>query len=133
MPLVMPQEGRTLMLNRLFGKAATGDLTLKLFQNNYTPVDTSNNAAFTEATFPGYAAITLLNANVTVTPATDNSSAAAPQQTFTATGAGTSVYGYYVVSGTTVVFAERFTDGPYAISNSGDNVKVTMNFNTARQ
>jgi septal ring factor EnvC (AmiA/AmiB activator) len=40
------------------------------------------------------------------------------------------VYGYYVnrTTGNTIGWAERFSDGPYQITNNGDQIKVTPNF-----
>ncbi len=129
MAVVTPAAGEAIVLNRLFGKSTTGDLTLRLYENSVSLADGTVIGDFTEATFPGYSAITLANASVTVADNAGTETASYPQQTFTATGSGNSVYGYYVTDGSTqVVFAEVFSDGPYAISNSGDNVKVTVNY-----
>ena len=129
MAIVTPAEGEAVILNRMLGKSATADLTLRLYENDYTPVDGSTYANFTTATFPGYAADVLENASWTVSDVAGTETASYPEVTFTASGSGTSVYGYYVTVGTsTVVFAERFSDGPYTIANSGDTVNVTLSF-----
>lgn len=128
MALKVPQSGRKIALGAMLNKTAPQDLTLKLFKNNVTPGDTDTAATFTESDFTGYAAINLTAANWTITDANPES-AAYPQQTFTSSAAQVvqQAYGYFVVQVTSglLVYAERFTDGPYPISNNGDNVKVT--------
>lgn len=121
-----PNVGAQLILEVALNKTAQANATLKLFQNDYTPVETSTNAAFTEATFTGYSAITLTGASWSVTNA-DPAVASYAQQTFTSSAGSQSqpIYGYYIVVGTVVVFAERFSDGPYTIVNNGDQIKVT--------
>lgn len=126
MTLLVPNAGANEMLARAVNKNASDNLKLRLYENNYTPVEASVVGDFTEATFSGYAAITLTGASWTMTTA-DPAVADYAQQTFTATAAGNSVYGYYVTNnaGTICVWAERFTDGPYTITGNGDVVKVT--------
>jgi hypothetical protein len=48
------------------------------------------------------------------------------QQTWTFTGALGNVYGYYTTRASSgdLVYAERFTDGPYNIVNNGDQIKL---------
>jgi hypothetical protein len=43
------------------------------------------------------------------------------------------VYGYFVVQTTSgiLLWAERFSDGPYPIANNGDQIKVTPRFELA--
>jgi hypothetical protein len=51
------------------------------------------------------------------------------QQTFTSTAGSQSesVYGYFVIQTTsgTLMWAERFPDGPYVIVNNGDAIQIT--------
>lgn len=56
-----------------------------------------------------------------------SSAATYAQQTFTFTGALGNVYGYYLnrTTGTDLMVAERFSDGPYNITANGDQIKVT--------
>jgi hypothetical protein len=114
--------------------ASTQNLTLRLYSNNYTPVEASTYASFTEATFTGYSAAALTAGSWTITAA-DPSTAAYPQVTFTSTAGSQNqnIYGYYVTraTGPEVVFAELFTDGPYNIANNGDAIKITLNFTMA--
>lgn len=129
MTLVVPNASARECLGRIVNKNTPDDLKLRLFENNYTPVEASVVGDFTEATFSGYAAITLTGASWTLTTA-DPAVADYAQQTFTASAAGNSVYGYYVTNnaGTVLMWAERFTDGPYTITGNGDVVKVTPTF-----
>lgn len=57
------------------------------------------------------------------------SEGAYPEQTFTSSAnqASQSNYGYFVVQQTSgiILWAERFTDGPYNIVNLNDAIKVT--------
>jgi len=134
MTLVLPNVGETFLLNLMTNNASTQNLTLRLYSNNYTPVEASTYASFTEATFTGYSAEALTAGSWTITAA-DPSTAAYPQVTFTSSAGSQNqdIYGYYVTraTGPEVVFAELFTDGPYNIANNGDAIKVTLNFTMA--
>lgn len=128
MALVVSNVSEGLALEKIVNKSAGENLVLKLYQNNYTPVEGSTAVNFTEATFAGYAAITLVGANWTITTG-DPTYASYAQQTFTrtSTGAVQNIYGYFLVglgSGT-LYWAELFTDGPYPVTNNTDAVKVT--------
>lgn len=127
MALVVPNGAEVIALSYFTGKtASTEPLTLRLFTNNVTPGETDTAATFTEASGNGYAAIPLSGAGWTVTPGAPTS-AAHSQQTFTFTGALGNVYGYYLTRTTSgdLAYAERFSDGPYAIANNGDQIKIT--------
>lgn len=126
MALLVPDVGEVEMLSRIVNKKATGDLKLHLYSNNYTPVEGSLLANFTECNAAGYAAITLTGASWTVATTTGTTEATYAQQTFTFTAAQT-VYGYYITdSGSTIlVWAELFTGAPFNIPSGGGSVKVT--------
>jgi hypothetical protein len=131
MALLLPNNGEGDALAAIVGKAAAENLVLRLYTNDITPSETDTTATYTEATFTGYAAITLTASSWTVTEGAPGN-AAYPQQTFTSSAdqAPQSVYGYYftrVTSGR-LAWAERFPSGPYVIANNGDNVKVTPKF-----
>lgn len=131
MALVLTNNGEGDALAAIVGKAAAENLVLHLYTNDVTPGETDTTASYTEATFTGYAAITLTAANWVVTEGAP-SNAAYPQQTFTSSADQTSqaVYGYYLTRVTSgrIAWAERFPSGPYVIANNGDNIKVTLNF-----
>ena len=131
MALVLTDVGADNMLKAYLNNdwpTAGNNLTLDLYTNNYTPVDTSANANFTVAAGGGYAQKTLDHGNWTVTPGNDPSDAVYAQQTFTFTGnltGNASVYGYYVKDeDDSVIWAEEFAS-PFTPANNGDNIKIT--------
>jgi len=128
MPGLLVNQGERIMLEALVNKTAPQTLVLRLFKNNWTPVETDTEAAATEATFTGYGSI-VLTGGTWVTTEGAPSSIDYPQQAFASSAAQApqDVYGYYITQQTSgkLVAAERFTDGPYTISNNGDTIKVT--------
>lgn len=127
MALLVPNGGEVIALSLLVNKiAAAENVVLRLFTNNKTPAEADVVGDYTEAAGNGYAAITLTGANWTVTGGAPTSAAYA-QQTFTFSGALGNVYGYYMTRAGSgdLVYAERFTDGPYNIVNNGDQIKIT--------
>lgn len=91
--------------------------TLRLYRNNYTPLETSVAGDFTEANFSGYVAQALPNfpaANY-VGPQAET---VLPAQNFIHSGGGVDndIYGYYVTdAGGDLLFAERNPLGPFSI------------------
>jgi hypothetical protein len=127
MSLVVPNVGEVTALSYLVGKTTTTEnLVLGLYTNNVTPGESDTAGTYTEASGFGYSAITLTGASWTITPGAPTT-ASYPQQTFTFTGAAGNMYGYYLrrASSLDLVYAERFSDGPYNVVNNGDTVKVT--------
>jgi len=127
--LLVPNAAEDVMLQNILNKTAPQDGRLKLYTNNITPAETDTEASYTEAAGFGYADILFSPASWTITPGAPTS-AAYPQQTYTFTGALGNVYGYYVVQTTSgkILFAERFSTGPFNIVNNGDQIKVTPQF-----
>jgi hypothetical protein len=127
-PLVVPNAGEQIALEALVNKTAPQNLRYRLYTNNITPAETDVAGTYTEATFTGYAGQTLTGANWTVTPGAPTLAGHA-QLTFASTANQTlqNVYGYYVtqVTSGTIVLAERFTGAPFAIQNSGDEIRLT--------
>ena len=126
MALSFPDVGENKALEHIVNKTAPENLVLRLFQNNITPAESDTAGTYTEATFTGYASITLTGASWGAASAGTISFA---QQTFTSSAAQATqqIYGYYctqVTSGV-LVYSERFSDGPYPIANNGDLIKVT--------
>jgi hypothetical protein len=128
MALLVPNQGEQIALEALLNKTAPQDLDLCLFKNDVTPGETDTEATYTVADFTGYATIQLTAASWTVTPGAPTSAAYA-QQTFTSSAGSQNqaIYGYYLKQRTSgkLVYAERFSDGPYTIVNNGDAIKVT--------
>jgi hypothetical protein len=126
MALLVPLTGEINLLGRMLNFAASDNVILHLYTNNVTPSSSDTLTTYTESAGAGYAAITLTGASWVIagpTPAT----ASYPQQTFTYTGAEPTIYGYYVSNNaiTILEWAEKFTDGPYAIPSGGGSVKIT--------
>jgi len=117
MALLVPDVGEVLMLKYMLNFATASDVKLKLFTNNRTPAEGDALASYTESTGNGYTANALTGTNWTVVTSTGTTTGSHAQVTFTFTGAEASIYGYYVTdsAGTGLLWAERFTDGPYAI------------------
>lgn len=127
MALVVPNAGELLLSEWAFKATSTPEnLSLKLYTNNYTPVATSTAGSFTEATFTGYSAKTLSRGSWG-SPTTNGSGEAEityADQTWDATSSQT-VYGYFVVGGTsgTIVWAEKF--GTARALTDGDSLTIT--------
>lgn len=128
MALVAVNVGVQEILLRALNKNTPDNVKLRLFKSNTTPAETDTTATYTEADFTGYSSVTLTGASWSATNA-DPSVASYAEQTFTSSAGSQSqsVYGYYVVNngGTVLLWAERFSDGPYVIVNNGDAIKVT--------
>ena len=129
MALLVPNGGESIALQYLVGKNTTPrNLILRLFKSNTTPAETDTIGTYTEADFTGYSNVTLTGASWTVT-GTAPTSIGYAEQTFTSTAGSQSqsVYGYYLtrVTDADLVYAERFSDGPYVIVNNGDAIKIT--------
>ena len=129
MPLKVPDVGEIFLLTELLNNTFTG-AKLRLFKNDYTPVDGSTLANFTQANFSGYAQIVLNAWGVAVTVAGRASADHAPVN-FTHNGGATAnnIYGYYVVDATEaeLLFAERDPFGPVTMALLADNYRVILN------
>ena len=128
MAIFLPQGAEEDALKLLTNNISPHDLTLKLFVNNVTPGETDTASTYTEMTTQGYAAKTLTGASWTFTAANPSHADYAQQTwTFNGTGGTTQVYGYFLVDSSTgnLRWVERFSDGPYPISNNGDAISVT--------
>ena len=127
MALLVPDVGEVLLLSYALNKTEPTEVKLRLFTNNYTPVEGSVVANFTEATAAGYAAIVLAGASWTIASSAGVTTAAYAQQTFTLTAASTN-YGYYITNndGSQVLWAERYSDAPHTIPSGGGTEKITV-------
>lgn len=127
MTIKVQPDGETRFLNHITNQGVDMVWTYRLYINDYTPTDTSILANFQEAGFPGYAG----DSNIVWNPALQANGRAeieAAAITFTCTGGGAaeSVYGYYVTdTGGALLFAERFDDGPYVMSQNQDEITIT--------
>ena len=126
MALLVPNQSEEIMLEAFLNKTAPQDLVLRLYSSNTTPAESDTEATYTEVTGGGYSGSNLTAASWTVTQG-NPTTAAYPEVTFTFTGSVGNVYGYYVTQVTSgfLMWAERFTSGPFNISNNGDQIKIT--------
>ena len=107
--LLVPNVGEVRLLGWAVNNVAQDDLTLKLYTNDYTPVEASTNANFTESVAAGYASVTLTKGSWVITTVAGTTTATYAQQTFTFTAAGTSCYGYWIEDeDSTLIWAEKF-------------------------
>lgn len=127
MSLVEVNQGTKLILEAIINKTAGQNLVLKLYKSNTTPAVGDTEASYTEATFTGYAAVTLAGASWT-TASANPSTASYAAQTFTSTANQTAqiIYGYYLVqlASGKLIAAERFTSA-VTIQNNTDSITVT--------
>jgi hypothetical protein len=127
MTFLMPDEGELWFLDQVAANNLLDGYVLRLYQNNYTPVEASVLANFTEATFSGYAS----NASVNFGSASEVANKAqvtdAAARVFTHNGGATAntVYGYYYATALKVILAERFA-APVSMATAGDNISIQM-------
>lgn len=126
MALVINNNAEVIMLRNITNNTAPENLVLKLYSNNVTPTETDAANTYTEASGGGYAAVGLVAANWNFSSG-DPAVADYPQVTWTFTGTVGNIYGYFVVQATSglLIWAERFTNGPYNIQNNGDQIRMT--------
>lgn len=132
MALVLPDQGEVIVLSLLVNKTSSisqENLKLRLYKSNTTPSESHTESDYTVADFTGYADATLTGSSWTVASSGGVTTAEYPQVTFTssANSQNQSIYGYYVVQASSgkLVYAERFSDGPYVINNDQDAIRVT--------
>lgn len=122
MPLVMSEDGLIFALQLLIDET----LTLHLYANNYTPVETSVVGDFTEATFSGYSGgVALSNWTAPAIVGGVATSAADPvDQTHNGGATSNTVYGFFVknVAGD-LVWAER-DPSPVVMNAAGQIYRV---------
>lgn len=125
--LVVTNQGEGIILDAMTTKVAGQNLILKLYSSNTVPDEGDTAATYTTLTEAnGYTHTTLTPASWVTTLGAPTETVY-PQAVWTFTGAVGNVYGYILVQSTSgfLVWAERFTNGPYNIQNNGDQIKVT--------
>lgn len=114
--MLVPNEGELEALDKLLKDALSTNENsiLRLFKNDYTPVNATTSTDFTEADFTNYVVKTLLratwNAAVTNGSGKAESSYGSTPLAWTCGASGNTVYGYWVQGATSnkVLWAERF-------------------------
>ncbi|QDU75105.1 hypothetical protein Pan97_21270 [Bremerella volcania] len=135
MALLVPNGGELLLLTWAVTDATPPSLQLRLYANDYTPVDASTAGSFTEASFTGYVSKTLARdgwGSVTTNGDGKAEVEFATPQTFNSTSSET-IYGYYVTENdsNTVVWAERFASAR-SLTN-GDSLSITPKLTLANE
>ena len=117
----MPDEGEEDILDVILATT----LVLRLFKNNFSPVNASVLSDFTEADFTGYSSVSLTGGSWTTTQGAP-STATYAQQAFTGTGAAQTVYGYYITrtSSGRVWYYQRFTT-PISVGSSTPVLRIS--------
>ena len=132
MALLVPNVGEERML-RLITHTTTaastnGNLMLRLYKTDVTPTSTQTLVDYTEATFTGYAATECTSGSWTITAGAPSDATQSSATTFTC-GAATSesIYGYFLTQqdSSVLMWAEKFSDGPYVLTNDGDKIILT--------
>ncbi len=128
MALILHNHGEADGLKYFVNKEAPENLVLRLFKNDLQPAEADAVGAFTEATFTGYGAITLTGATWAAPVEGDPTTIEYGAQTFLSSAAQAlqNIYGWYMTRASSgrIVCSERFSNGPYAISNDGDFIEV---------
>lgn len=127
MSIVFTNAGRTLSASYTVNKTTTTEpLTLRLYSNDYTPNPDSESENFTEVTSGGgYLPYVLDGEDWSIS----DGSASYPQQQWLFVASKGNIYGYYVtLANGDVIFAEKFSNGPYNIASNGDIIRVNITF-----
>ena len=128
MTLLVPDVGECEILDCAFKDASPEALTLKLYSNNYDPVESSTAGSFTECSGSGYGAKSLTRAgwNSASSAAGVSSIVYGTAQVFSFTGAIT-VVGYFIVGTTSgsIYWAERLYAGAGQAFANGDSLTIT--------
>jgi hypothetical protein len=133
MALLVPNVGEARLLTYTLKTNKPTYYYLRLFKNDYTPVEGSVIGDFTVANGTGYGEATITNATdwtiETGGGGAGVTTGTCAEKTFTWTADGCALYGYYVVDKTgseEVLWAERFSDAPHTIPTGGGTQKVTL-------
>lgn len=139
MPGTLVDKGEERMLAFWTNKAGYTArlLIMRLYSNDQTPAEAHTVADYTEATFPGYAAHTILSSEwaITAPPGTGVQFQTAGIS-FTCSGGSPAelIYGYYLTTETDgeLVIAHRFDSdgtgpvGPFSMEQASDSIDVVV-------
>lgn len=123
--IASPERRRMLTAQKAVAQWDSGNIEVRLFQNDIAPTKATVVGDLTEATFTGYAAITTLAfADAVYDDDNDGLLVATETMTFTSTGSAitNTCYGYYLVDGNgNYLGAERFPV-PQDFAVAGDSI-----------
>ena len=109
---------------------------LRLYKNDIQPSPTTLIAAFTEADFTGYAAITIATWGAAFQNAIGNGQVIAPSQQFNQSGVGVTnnIYGYwYETAAGVLLWSERFAAAPVPMDATGKALVLILTRENANQ
>jgi hypothetical protein len=126
MALVVPNNSEVLMLQYILNISNPQNLVIRLYANDVIPDENSTQATFVEVSGGGYTSTNLVPGSWSII-AGSPSQAEHTEVTWVFTGAIGPVYGYYVTRavGGELMWAERFTNGPFNINTNGDEIRIT--------
>jgi hypothetical protein len=128
-------EGELELLDKMLKDPLTTDedYSLRLFKNDYTPVQGSTGSDFTVADFTSYTNKTLTRSGWGSATTVSNKASATygTVQTWTA-GSSQTIYGYYIVAATSgkVLWAERFSASKSLVSTDQLNITPVITLNS---
>ena len=134
----MPTTGEVRALSLIVGASPIQDLSLHLYSNDVTPSPSDTANTYTEVSGGGYSAKRLFGSEWLIEGG-EPSIAQYPPQEFLFSGLPRiiSVFGYYVLQGDSLLWAERFRpEGgfrpPFIVTGLGDRVVITPVFTLRR-
>ncbi len=119
MSLVVTKDGEELMLHTILEMAQT----IKLYRNDVKPEWMNTAADFQEVNGGGYADLPLTPTEWKIETGFPSYAHGARKKWVFGAAIG-EVYGYYVVYDGKVLWAEKFTPGPFYVRNQGDQIIV---------
>lgn len=124
MALVVPNASEVEMLNRIVTYEGS---KLKLYTNNYTPVEGSTVGNFIECAAAGYAAKSLATGSWSTATGGGGTSASTYAEQEFAIATAVSCYGYFITNSaaSVLLWAEIFTGAPFTLPAGGGSIKVT--------
>lgn len=133
MSLMIPNEGKLVLLAKILYGAGAEDLSLRLYKSNITPAEGDTLATYTIADFTGYASVTLTATQTGSTwaaAAISSNLAFSTYQTnavFTITASTQTVYGIYFVGAVSnkAIFSQAFPAGKPLDGGTTDALTVT--------
>lgn len=124
---LITQQGQIALLSYALNKSVPSDLILHLYTNDKVPSLTDTLDDYVEMT--DYTPKTLTGSSWSVgLNLVDVVTGSFAVQIFSFSS-GVTAYGYYITdnAGTTLILAERFTNGSFILPFDGGNIKITPN------
>ena len=126
MAAVLTGLGKDVLLEKVINIKASSDLVLHLFSNNIIPKQKDTLDRYKEVENGGYVPIVLWGGEWEEKELVAHSFFI-EKRVFIFNDKIGNVYGYYITSGNSkLIWAERFTDGPYKV-NKRDKIEIKLN------